>query len=332
MRVSLIRLQAFIKLNECSNADETKITMDSGTLIEMEECTFGLKEAKERINASLIEKKDFLLQNLSVKIKPSQLIGVVGAVGSGKTFFLNSILDETERISGTFNIHQDLFANGYAYVSEDLWLQNTTIRENILFGKKFDQGLYSSVLDACALNEDLAQMPDSDHTVVGQHGMTLSGGQKIRICLARACYHNDKEVYLLDDPLSGLDTHVARHVFDKCINGLLKLKARVFCTHRVEYISQADHVIMLADGVVIGEGLPNRVLPDFLSCKSNKLTNGEGILKSFDMKTAKTSSPESPESKTIELYVYKVRIWKLSDECASQTDPLCKTAMSIISF
>lgn len=110
-----------------------------------------------------------------------------------------------------------------AYVPQLAWIQNETVKNNILFGSRFDQSLYDQVISACSLTTDLAIMPAGDKTEIGEKGINLSGGQKQRISLARAVYAN-AEIYLLDDPLSAVDSHVGKHIFDNVIgpNGILK--------------------------------------------------------------------------------------------------------------
>ena len=112
-----------------------------------------------------------------------------------------------------------------AYVPQLAWIQNETVKNNILFGSRFDQTLYEQVLSACSLTTDLAIMPAGDKTEIGEKGINLSGGQKQRISLARAVYA-DADIYMLDDPLSAVDSHVGKHIFDNVIgpNGVLKNK------------------------------------------------------------------------------------------------------------
>jgi ABC-type multidrug transport system fused ATPase/permease subunit len=112
-----------------------------------------------------------------------------------------------------------------AYAPQYAWIQNATIKENILFGRDFDQATYNKVLDACALRADLSILPAGDQTEIGEKGINLSGGQKQRISLARCAYAN-ADIYLLDDTLSAVDSHVAKHIFQNVIgpNGMLKEK------------------------------------------------------------------------------------------------------------
>ncbi|EYC38272.1 hypothetical protein Y032_0728g1885 [Ancylostoma ceylanicum] len=149
-----------------------------------------------------------------------------------------------------------------AYVPQLPWIQNMTVRDNILFGKPFDKRRYNQVLNACALKPDLKILPNGDMTEIGEKGINLSGGQKARISLARAVYQ-DCDVYLLDDPLSAVDAHVGKHIFQhRCIllcqvlgsNGILREKTRVLVTHRLCYVKIADEIVVLKDGQVTEKG------------------------------------------------------------------------------
>ena len=133
-----------------------------------------------------------------------------------------------------------------AYVPQQAWIQNMTVRDNILFGGPYNKQLYNKVLYSCALVSDLKILPHGDMTEIGEKGINLSGGQKARISLARAVYQN-YDVYLLDDPLSAVDAHVGKHIFEKVIgpNGLLKNKTRILVTHGLTYVKHAEDILVL---------------------------------------------------------------------------------------
>lgn len=131
-----------------------------------------------------------------------------------------------------------------AYASQEPWVFAATIRQNILFGAPFDKKRYSEVVHACALEKDFNQFSNGDNTVVGDRGASLSGGQKARINLARAVYR-DADIYLFDDPLSAVDIHVSKHLYDICINEYLANKTRILVTHQVHHLKNADHIIIL---------------------------------------------------------------------------------------
>ena len=130
---------------------------------------------------------------------------------------------------------------------------NPSIRENILFGRTFQSERYRAVLESCALHHDLGRMEFGDMTLVGDRGVSLSGGQRARVCLARAVYA-EVEIYLLDDPLSAVDVHVGRHLYSKCIRGFLKNKAVILVTHQLQHLHDADEIIIVKNGTVEKRG------------------------------------------------------------------------------
>uniref|UniRef100_A0A158PA92 ABC-type glutathione-S-conjugate transporter n=1 Tax=Angiostrongylus cantonensis TaxID=6313 RepID=A0A158PA92_ANGCA len=190
------------------------------------------------------------LKDIDLNVVSGSLIAVVGKVGAGKSSLLSALLGEMEKLRGKITIHGKL-----AYISQLPWIQNMTVRDNILFGKPFDRRKYNEVLSACALKPDLKILPYGDKTEIGEKGVNLSGGQKARLSLARAVYQ-DCDVYLLDDPLSAVDAHVGRHIFEKVLgpDGLLREKTRILVTHRLSYLKSADEIVVLQDGIIIESG------------------------------------------------------------------------------
>ncbi|WWD05496.1 hypothetical protein V865_003573 [Kwoniella europaea PYCC6329] len=190
------------------------------------------------------------LENIDLEVKKGELFAIIGRVGDGKSSLLGSMLGEMTRSDGSVTIRGEI-----AYFSQNSWILSATVKDNIVFGHRFDPDFYQEVLDACALRQDLAVLPSGDMTEVGEKGVSLSGGQKARISLARAVYAR-ADIYLLDDPLAAVDSHVGRHIFDKVIgpNGLLKGKARILCTNAVTFLPQADQIIMLRRGIILERG------------------------------------------------------------------------------
>jgi len=191
-----------------------------------------------------------ILQDIDLEVTKGELLAVTGRVASGKSSLLAALLGEMTRSDGSVTIRGDI-----AYFSQNSWILSANVKDNIVFGHRFDPVFYDKVLDACALRADLAVLPRGHMTEVGEKGMSLSGGQKARIALARACYAR-ADVYLLDDPLSAVDAHVGRHIFDHVIgpNGLLKNKARIFCTNAVQFLPHADQIVMLRRGIILERG------------------------------------------------------------------------------
>ncbi|KAF0696117.1 hypothetical protein As57867_013045, partial [Aphanomyces stellatus] len=188
-----------------------------------------------------------LFQDINLTIKQGEFIVVHGAVGEGKSSLCTALLGEMDKFEGS------IFVGGrVAYYSQQAWIQNMTIRENILFGKPYDRVKYNRVLEACALTKDLKLFAAGDRTEIGQKGVNLSGGQKARISLARACY-SDADIFILDSPLSAVDAIVQNEIFTKCFLGMLRHKTIVLVTHSPEIINSkfVDRTIEVKDGKLI---------------------------------------------------------------------------------
>ncbi|XP_029673303.1 multidrug resistance-associated protein 1 isoform X3 [Formica exsecta] len=197
-----------------------------------------------------------ILQNINFHVEQGQLIAVVGTVGSGKSSLLSALLGEMGKLSGKVNTKGPI-----AYVSQQPWIQNATLQDNVLFGKALNKSIYNRVIEGCALSPDLKMLPAGDQTEIGEKGINLSGGQKQRVALARAVY-NDSENYFLDDPLSAVDSHVGKHIFENVIgpNGLLKKKTRILVTHSITYLPEVDNIIVLKDGEITESGTYKQLL------------------------------------------------------------------------
>ncbi|KAK5935847.1 hypothetical protein CgunFtcFv8_021166 [Champsocephalus gunnari] len=188
------------------------------------------------------------LRNISLTLPKGKLLGVCGNVGSGKTSLISSILEQMYLLQGSFT------ADGtFAYVSQQAWIFHGTVQENILMGEPLDQSKYDRVLDVCSLRADLNILQYGDQTEIGERGLNLSGGQKQRISVARAVYSN-KDIYLLDDPLSSVDAHVGKHMFEECIKKELQGKSIILITHQLQYLEFCDNILVLEDGEVLEVG------------------------------------------------------------------------------
>ncbi|CAM6100625.1 unnamed protein product [Calypogeia fissa] len=200
------------------------------------------------------EEESPTLKNINFKVERGSLVAIVGMVGSGKSSLLSAVLGEVPKLSGKVRV-----SGTTAYVAQGAWIQNATIKDNILFGKPFDEAKYHQTLKACALVEDLAQMDFGDQTEIGERGINLSGGQKQRIQLARAVYQ-DADTYLLDDIFSAVDAHTGAELFDKCIKGALRSKTILLVTHQVEFLNGADLILVMRDGHIVQAGKYNDLL------------------------------------------------------------------------
>ncbi|NWY38889.1 MRP7 protein, partial [Sylvia atricapilla] len=258
-KVSLDRIQKFFELmdQDLEAYYALDSPSDTATAMEMKCAAFSWVPVEESTRVlSSTGSLQLHIENLSVR--KGMLLGVVGKVGSGKSSLLAAITGELIKQGGRVYVCD--LEQGFGLATQEPWIQFTTVRENILFGREYDARLYEEVLEACALSEDLNILPAGDQTEVGENGVTLSGGQKARIALARAIYQ-EKELYLLDDPLAAVDADVANHIMRKCIFGVLKHKTRVLCTHRTEFLEKADALLLMDNGRIVKTGTPADILP-----------------------------------------------------------------------
>ena len=215
-----------------------------------------------------------------MEIKKGEFVCIIGDVGSGKSSLLSAligdllymdpaILDEHEDTVLLQDAHlrsliiensKELLSTSpivisasTSFVQQVPWIQNKTIRENITFGMPFDREKYERVVDICELTRDLEIMPAGDQTEIGEKGINLSGGQKARVSLARAVYA-EKEIILMDDPISALDANVKRKIFTNVFTGALKDKTRILVTHSVDFLHLVDKILLLKDGEIILSG------------------------------------------------------------------------------
>ncbi|CAJ0944757.1 unnamed protein product, partial [Mesorhabditis belari] len=226
------------------------------------------------------------LSSISFDVQMATLTTIVGTVGSGKSSLLAAILGEMNLLDGTVRL-----TGRIGYVPQQPWLQNVSMRENIIYGRKFDKFLYKKIVDACELQPDFSIFPQGDLTEVGENGVTLSGGQKARLGLARALYQ-EADVYLLDDVLSAVDAHVGAHVFEKVISnrGLLAGKTRILVTHGLQYTQEADNIVVMKDGRIIEQGAFNEL----------RVQNGQfnELLQEYNKAQKELEDEEKTESET----------------------------------
>ncbi|XP_050059327.1 ATP-binding cassette sub-family C member 4-like isoform X1 [Aphis gossypii] len=185
------------------------------------------------------------LENINISVSSSQLIAIIGPVGAGKSSLLQAILQELPLSEGFLDVHGVI-----SYASQEPWIFSSSIKQNIIFNSPIDEDRYKQVLKVCALKNDFEQFPHGDKTIVGERGVTLSGGQKSRINLARAIYKK-ANIYLLDDPLSAVDPHVSSHLFDECIKGFLKGKTCLLVTHQIQYLAKVDKILHIDNENVV---------------------------------------------------------------------------------
>ncbi|KAL4435536.1 hypothetical protein ABPG74_020312 [Tetrahymena malaccensis] len=208
---------------------------------------------KERLSMSK-NSKNFSIKNLNLKIKNGQFVVFCGDLGCGKTSILQGILGEMEIEGGQKTYEEMVQINGKISLStQEPWITQGTVQENIIFGQEYDHVRYKQALHASCLEEDLSYFVDGDLTNIAEKGDSLSGGQRKRINLARAIY-KDSDIYFLDDPLSALDIGVATFIARECFNGMLKSKTRIIFVNNLIGMENADVIYIVKDGEIVQQG------------------------------------------------------------------------------
>lgn len=246
--------------------DQGSIEDASGLRPKLQNCFIEVDHLSAKWDA---ESEQPTLSDISVSVKPGKLLAVIGPVGAGKSSLLMSILHELPQTEGSVKVRGKI-----SYTSQQPWVFSASLRQNIVFGNKFDNARYSKIIKACALDKDIEVMPNGDSTMIGDRGVSLSGGQRARVSLARALYM-EADVYLLDDPLSAVDAVVSRHLFQKVIKGILKNKPVILVTHQLHFLKEADEIIILKEGKCLGKGTFDEMSTSGIDFSSLLQTNEE---------------------------------------------------------
>ncbi|XP_065206378.1 multidrug resistance-associated protein 1-like [Planococcus citri] len=269
LRISIKRMNEFLNSEEL---DQSAISHDATTeRLIMQNASFSW----------ICKDGPVTLENMNIEINNSELVAIIGPVGAGKSSLFSAFLGEMYKITGYVNTRGKM-----AYVPQQAWILNTTIRENINLGDDIDKNVYERTIKACALNQDLNELTDGDLTEIGEKGINLSGGQKQRISLARAVCQN-ADIYFFDDPLSAVDSNVANHIFQNVLgpNGLLKDKTRILVTHSTKFFPFMDKIIVLKNGCISEMG------------SYQELLNNEGEFTNFVRTHVETDkSPETQQN------------------------------------
>ncbi|CAK9068911.1 unnamed protein product [Durusdinium trenchii] len=245
----------------------------------------ALLESPDQLMNTIIPQRAPQLSIKAFQLLHGKFVLVTGPVGSGKSTLLSSILGEVPQLAGALEL-----LGSVAYCAQIPWILQGTVQHNITFGDVYDAERFSQVVDACSLAPDLRQLSNGADTVIGERGITLSGGQKARISLARAAY-SQASVYLLDDPLSAVDAHVAAHLVSKCLGpqGYLSKQSRILVSHQTQFASEADLVLIMRNGEIVAAG----PAADFSKEELQSATVSE---KSTDWTSRSTSTATAPRA------------------------------------
>ncbi|KAH9269588.1 hypothetical protein BASA83_008409 [Batrachochytrium salamandrivorans] len=259
--ISLKRIEGFLSLPEMNPAQsdqEMSVFLDSlgdpSIMIAMENASFNWGNTSDAPDSPTPAPTREILSNITLRVRKGELVGVCGPVGSGKSSLINAVLGEMQRSGGQVGIR----SRRIGYATQTPWIVTGTIKDNILFGQSYNADHFAKVLHASALEQDMDRFPEREHTMIGERGVTLSGGQRARLSLARTLYY-DADIYILDDPLSAVDTAVSRHLFDNALRGLMKNKAVLLVTHQLQHIQSCDTVVLLENGKMTCSGSYNEV-------------------------------------------------------------------------
>ncbi|CAK9805268.1 Probable multidrug resistance-associated protein lethal(2)03659 [Anthophora plagiata] len=236
--VSIKRLEEFMKHPEISVPQTLKNQV----------ATQSVPIYLKNVTARWDESRDYTLQNVDLTVQAGSFIAIIGQIGSGKSSLLQAILRELPLQEGTLETSGQI-----SFADQRPWIFASSIKQNILFGQPLNESRYDEVIRVCQLRRDIDLFTYKDRTMVGERGINLSGGQRARINLARALYAQ-ADIYLLDDPLSAVDSHVGSRIVDECICGFLKGKTRILVTHQIQYLKAADQIIVMNNGSILAKG------------------------------------------------------------------------------
>ncbi|KAG2416141.1 hypothetical protein HFD88_007333 [Aspergillus terreus] len=234
-----------------------------------------------------------VLENIDFSARKGELTCILGRVGAGKSSLLQSLLGDLWRTEGEVVVRGRI-----AYVAQSAWVMNASVRENIVFGHRWDPQFYELTVEACALLDDFKNLPDGDQTEVGERGISLSGGQKARLTLARAVYAR-ADIYLLDDVLSAVDQHVGRHLINRVLgrNGLLNSKTRILATNAIPVLKEADFIGLLRNKTLIEKGTYEQLMA--MKGEVSNLVRTTMNESDDESSGSGLTSPESSESATV---------------------------------
>ena len=245
--------------------------------------------------------KSYALKNINFTVKEGEFVCIIGEVGSGKSSLIQALLNNMIQINKD---ESNIIINGsISYVPQEAWIQNDTLRNNILFYLPFDAQKYYHILDICELNPDLEALIGGDMTEIGEKGINLSGGQRARINIARALYNN-KDIYIFDDPLSALDANVGKNIIKNCIVTYLEEKTRILITHSLQHCYYADRIYYMKKGKIVWEGdyrslQQQQFFSSFQQKVNRNVKRKKTVISMGDIKLKRTKSLEFKDSGTV---------------------------------
>ncbi|KAL2322782.1 hypothetical protein Fmac_027161 [Flemingia macrophylla] len=311
-KVSLDRIASYLRLDELQTDVVEKLPWGSSDkAIEIVDGIFSWD----------LSVPNTTLESINLTVFHGMRVAVCGTVGSGKSSLLSCIIGEVPKISGTLKI-----CGTKAYVSQSPWIQSGKIEDNILFGKEMEREKYEKVLESCSLTKDLEVLPFGDQTIIGEKGINLSGGQKQRVQIARALYQ-DADIYLFDDPFSAVDAHTGSHLFKECLLGLPKSKTVIYITHQVEFLPDADLILVMRDGRITQSGKYNDILKtgtDFMELVGAHKAALSSIMSLERRPTFKTSSTTKEDTNSLsdsELDLNVENIYDQNDKFNDTVEP-----------
>lgn len=279
LKASFIRINDFLNLEEATHNHSKQSEASGDNHKAAHHPSITLENATVRSFRSLN-----IIQKASLSLASHGLTTICGFTGSGKSALLKLILGDANLSQGSVRVQGTT-----SYSSQDPWIFPSTVRQNILFGEKFDSNRYSAVVKACCLEPDFVQFPCGDETKINDTALNLSRGQKVRIGLARAVYKK-ADVYLLDDSLTAVDSRVSAHIIKECIQKFLKHKMCVIVTHNRELIKNSHKIIFITEGVI--ECFENN---EANQEKTNSLLSALASANSPSLNTMETTAEESEE-------------------------------------
>ena len=263
MNESMMR-DVTVEMTQRSLTQETSLTEDTIVSVDPDESrrteltdklmeTFATND--QSVYDGVYEGIDLNLKNINISIEEGKCVAIIGKVGSGKSSLLSCLGGELyHRVGSRITLRGSV-----AYVGQKAWIQSKTIKDNILFGKEFDQKRYDDSIKYACMTDDMKILAKEDQTMLGDKGVNLSGGQKIRLSIARAMY-SDADIYLFDDPISALDIHVGKYVMEQGILNFLRGTTRVVATHAIAYLKLFDYIYVMDQGEIFEEGTYEKVI------------------------------------------------------------------------